>query len=122
MLGLQPHDQVEQLRADRDVERRDRLVRDDQPRSQGERAGEADPLPLAAGELARQLSAGADRHSHLPEQLGDPLIAFGLGERPLDNQRFGQDGLHAHPGVERGVGVLEDHLQVAALGSSCPAP
>ena len=53
MLGLQPRHQVEQLRADRDVERRYRLVRDDQPRSQGECAGEADPLPLAAGELAR---------------------------------------------------------------------
>ncbi len=52
-LVLQVLEQVEDLRLDRDVERRDRLVADDQLRLERERAGDADPLALAARELVR---------------------------------------------------------------------
>ena len=52
-LVLQRLEQVDDLRLDRDVERGDRLVRDDEVRVDGERAGDADPLALAAGELVR---------------------------------------------------------------------
>ena len=45
--------QVEDLRLDRDVERRDRLVGDDQLRLQRQRARDADALALAARELVR---------------------------------------------------------------------
>ena len=45
--------QVEDLRLDRDVERRDGLVGDDQLRIERERAGEADALALPARELVR---------------------------------------------------------------------
>ena len=45
--------QVDDLRLDRHVERRDRLVGHDQLRVERERAGDADALPLAAGELVR---------------------------------------------------------------------
>ena len=50
---LQVREQVDDLRLDRDVERGDRLVADDEPRLDRERAGDADPLPLAAGEFVR---------------------------------------------------------------------
>ena len=50
---LQLAQQVEDLRADRDVERRDRLVADDQFRLDRERAGDGDALALAAGEFVR---------------------------------------------------------------------
>ena len=46
-------EQVEDLRADRDVERRDRLVEDDQRRLDDQRAGDGDALALAAGEFVR---------------------------------------------------------------------
>ena len=46
-------EQIDDLRLDRDVERRDRLVADDQLRLAGQRAGDADALALAAGELVR---------------------------------------------------------------------
>ena len=45
--------QVEDLRLDGDVERGDRLVADDELRLEGERAGDADALALAAGEFVR---------------------------------------------------------------------
>ena len=50
---LQVVEQVDDLRLDRHVERGDRLVGDDQLRPQRERAGDADALALAAGELVR---------------------------------------------------------------------
>ena len=52
-LALEILQQVEDLRLHRDVERRDRLVADDQLRLERERARDADPLALAAGELVR---------------------------------------------------------------------
>ena len=50
---LQRLEQVEDLRLDRHVERRDRLVGDDEVRVDGERARDADSLALAARELVR---------------------------------------------------------------------
>ena len=50
---LQILEQVDDLRLDRHVERRDRLVADDELRLAGERPGDADALALAAGELVR---------------------------------------------------------------------
>ena len=52
-LVLEVLEQVDDLGLDRDVERRDRLVADDQLRAQGDRPGDADALALAAGELVR---------------------------------------------------------------------
>ena len=53
-LALQIGEQVDDLRLDRDVEGRDGLVADDEPGTQGKGAGDADALPLAAGELGRK--------------------------------------------------------------------
>ena len=52
-LVLQVLEQVDDLRLDRDVQRRHRLVGHDQLGPQRERAGDADALALAAGELVR---------------------------------------------------------------------
>src|SRR5690606_16918742 len=52
-LVLQPFEQVHDLRLDRHVERGDRLVTDDDLGAQGQAAGDADALPLTAGELVR---------------------------------------------------------------------
>ena len=53
-LVLELREQVDDLRLDRDVERGDRLVGDDQLRLQRDRARDADALALAAGELVRE--------------------------------------------------------------------
>ena len=52
-LPAQLHEQVEHLRLDRDVERGDRLVADQELGLHRERAGDADAGALAAGELVR---------------------------------------------------------------------
>ena len=50
---------VDDLRLDRNIERRNRLVANDELGLRGERAGDADALPLAAGELVRVALARA---------------------------------------------------------------
>ena len=77
-LALEVAQQVEDLRLDRDVERRDRLVGDQQLGLERERAGDADPLALAAGELVRVavvvLGVQPDRlHQLLHARLRSPL-------------------------------------------------
>jgi hypothetical protein len=52
-LILQIRQQVDDLRLYRDIKCRDRFVGDDQFGSQRQRARDADPLSLPAGELVR---------------------------------------------------------------------
>ena len=67
---LQVHQQVQHLRLDRDVERRDRLVGDHQARLEHQRARDRDPLALAAREHVRiapvVLGREADPGQHRP--------------------------------------------------------
>ena len=49
----QPVEELQDARPDRDVEHRDRLVGDEQPRLEDERGGDRNPLALPAGELVR---------------------------------------------------------------------
>ena len=59
-LLLEVHEQVQHLRLDRLVERRDGLVEDDQARLERERAGDVDALALAARQLVRIAAGEAD--------------------------------------------------------------
>ena len=71
---LEVLEQVEDLRLDADVERRHRLVADDQARVEDERAGDRDALALAAGELVG-LALGRPRRvdADLLQRLVDDL-------------------------------------------------
>ena len=75
-VALQRLEQVDDLRADRDVERRDRLVEDDQLRVERERARDADALPLAAGELVREAVRVLGREADGAQQLVDAQPAL----------------------------------------------
>jgi hypothetical protein len=111
-VGLERLEQVDDLRADRDVERRDGLVQDQELRVERERAGDADALALPARELVREavrvLRAEADR----PQQLVDAPLALRARVMAVDPQRLGDDVAHGHARVERGVRVLEDDLHL----------
>ena len=92
---LQTHQQVENLRLDRDVERRDRLVGDDEVRLDGERPRDADALPLSTAELVRLAVGELRREPDAVEQFVDPLSRLA----------FGGDAVHAQhlPSVWRTV-------------------
>ena len=91
------------------------------------RAGDADALALAAGELVRILVAvgriEADQRSSSPTRAA---ISVALSGQPEGADRLGDDAVHPPARVEAGVGVLEDHLhapaQLLALGARAPAP
>ena len=122
-LALQVHQQIEHLRLDRDVERGHRLVADDQLRLQRERAGDADALALAAGELVRIVVHLRRPQADLLEQLGDRACSprAPRGDA-VHAQRLADDVARGHARIERGERVLEDDLHlpaVAAAARSC---
>ena len=81
-LLLQVLEQVDDLGLDRHVERRHRLVADDQLGLHRQRAGDADALALAAGELVRIAAHVVGLQADGLEQLHHPVreLLPGLGE------------------------------------------
>ena len=114
LLALQVHHQVDHLRADRDVERGDRLVGDDQLGVERERAGDADALALPAGELMREARHLRGGKPDQLEQLGDALAASGL-RQPVNLQRLADDVPRRHARIERGERILKDDLHLAPV-------
>ena len=113
---LQVAQQVQDLRAHRDVERRDRLVADDSDGIGRERARDRDPLALPARELERPALAevgGRARRARAARGRGRPRRARVLAAQQV--QRLGDDRVDRHHRVERVAGILEDHLHAAAM-------
>ena len=116
-LRLEVLQEVDDLGLDRDVERRDGLVADDQRGLHGEGARDAHALPLAARELVRVAVGVLRQEPDVPEQILHARRArVPVGHDPVHAERLGQDLADGHPGVERAVGVLEDHLDPAPEG------
>ena len=113
-------EQVDDLRLDRDVERRDGLVGDDQLRVQGERAGDADPLALAAGELVRVAVQVGRARGRRPRAAPAPAAASSREPVAVDPERVADDLADPLARVERGVRVLEDHLHLAPERAQLP--
>ena len=113
-VALQRVEEVDHLRADRDVERRDRLVEDDQLRVESERPRDADPLPLAARELVREAVRVLRREPDRPQQLVHPGAPLRAVIATVDAERLADDVADRHARVERRVRVLEDDLHLPA--------
>ncbi len=112
---LEVAEQVQDLGLDADVEGADRLVADEQLRLEDERAGDPDPLPLAAGELVGVppgvVRLEADQFHHAGHLVG-PLLrrAEAVDAQPLADGRRDRRAR-----VERGVRVLEHDLHPAPV-------
>ncbi len=109
-VALQPGEQIDDLRLDRDVERRDRLVRDDEARLHRERAGDDDPLALAAGELMRIAVRMGRGEADALEQLHDARPPPARLPEPMDLERLAENIRDAHARVEAGERILENDL------------
>ena len=109
----------------------DRLVADDDLGPQGERAGDADALALAAGELVRVpvdvLRVEPDQVEQLLHLAPAAALRRHLG---VDLERLADEVTDGHPRVQRGVRVLHDHLDLPAQSPQrrrrrawrCPGP
>ena len=113
---LQVAEEVEHGRLDGDVERRHRLVGDQETRRHAQRTGEADPLALAPGELVRvavpELLAQPDR----VEQLRHARFQLRAAGDAVEPDRLADDLATGHARVERGVRILEDDVHATAEG------
>src|SRR6266404_7533636 len=112
-LVLQPAEQIQHLRLDRDVERGDRLVGDDEAWPDGERTRDADPLTLPAAELVRIAIVVLRAETDLLEQLVDTRALRSAARETVDLDALGDDRADAHARVQRRVRVLKDDLHVA---------
>ena len=114
-LFLQILEQVEHLGADRNVQRRNRLVADDHFGVVDQGPGDNDSLALAAGKFVRIFVQVFFTQADNIQHLDDPLAAFRLGDVVREVQRR----LHRlHDGlswIERCKRVLEDQLHLSAV-------
>ena len=94
---LQVLQQVQDLRLDRHVERRDRLVGDDEARLDRERARDADALALPAAELVR-VALGRLRRQARPARAARATRARRSLARAdaVDREALADDARHAH--------------------------
>ena len=90
-LGLKLLEQVHDLRLDRDVERRDGLVADEELGVQGQRACEADPLALPPGELVGVAVGGIAGKADDLEQLLHPETGLASCRGVVRTQRLAHD-------------------------------
>ncbi len=111
---LQIAQQIDHLGLDRNVQRRHRLVADDETRLDRERTRNADPLSLAARKFMRKAARVRGREAYLPQDLGDALRPPSQGET-VQRERLGQRLPHRHPRIERCEWILEDDLQRAPV-------
>ncbi len=113
---LQFLQEVQHVGLDRDVERRDALVGDDEARLRDQRPGDGDALALTAGEGVREAAQVFQVEPALGGDLAHPFVGLGAGlGQAHDLQRLGDDVTHGHARAERGVGVLEDQLRALAV-------
>ena len=113
-LVLEIEQQVDDLGADRDVERRHRLVADHQLGPAGSGRGRC----RSSGAGRRRIRADSGRHGRaasptLAIMSMTLLLDLGPVGDAVQAQRIGQGAAHGLARIERGVGVLEDHLHRA---------
>src|SRR4051812_17424809 len=115
VLALQVDQQIDHLRLDRDVERRHRLVADDEARPKRQRPRNADALALAAGKLMRIVLHLVRSQADLPEQLRDALLLLLAGGETVHDKRLADDVARSHARIERSKRVLEHDLHRAPV-------
>ena len=93
--------QIEHLRADRNIERRNRFVTDNKLRFNRKRPRDRNPLPLAAGEFVRVSLTISGVEPDQTEQFGDAIAAAGCGNDVMQCQRFTDQLFHGHARIER---------------------
>ncbi len=111
-LDLDAADLVAQLHAHLGVERRERLVEQEDRRLDRQRPGEGHPLLLAAGELVG-VAVGVDAETDQLEHVVGPLAA---GRAVATAQLEAEGDVVAHCQVREQAVGLEDHPHVALVG------
>src|SRR5690606_19155054 len=99
-LGLEVLEQIDDLRADRHVERRDWLVANDEARPRRKRTGNTYALPLATGELVRIAFGVLGWQADLAQDVGNALGAFVPARQTMHGERLGDQRPYRHTRIE----------------------
>ncbi len=116
LFFLQQLDQFKDLCLDRHVQRRGRLVGDQQPRTAGERHGNHDALAHTAGKLMRIFLHALSRRRdtdlfHQPQRL---LCGRAEGKAAMGDEHFGDLLADRQRRIEAGHRLLKDHRDPVA--------
>ena len=116
LLLLQVLQKVEDLRLDGNVQGGNSLVAHHKLGAHSQRAGDADALTLAAGELVRiavhEVRSQTGVFHHLQNFFLHALVV--LLEVLVSDHALADDLTNRHAGIQGGIGILEDHLQILA--------
>ena len=122
-LLLEPPEEVEHLGLNGHVQGGDRLVAHQQVGIEGEGPGDVDALALTAGELVGEAVDVLGVQAHHAHELPHPLLPLdAVGDGLVDDHGLLHDLAAGLAGVQGGVGVLEDHLDLPPQGLALPAP
>jgi hypothetical protein len=120
-FGAECGEQVHDLGANRNVQGGHRLVQQQHPGLDGERSGDAHPLPLAARQLVREPLGQLRREPDQLEQLGDAALALaGIAGQAVHREDLADGSPDPDARIQRRVRVLEDHLNAPALFAKSP--
>ena len=121
LVLLQAQQQIKDLRLDRHIQRRNRLIRDDHLGVAGQRAGDAHALPLAARHLVGKPAQVGLRQAHPVQQIAGAGTDRGAGwQKRMHHHRFGNAVLDPLAGIEGGKGVLKHVLHLLQHGAFFP--
>ncbi len=111
-------EEIDDLGLDADVEGADGLVADDESRFHGKGPGDADALALASAERKRMAAGMIGMEPDGFQEFGDARGTRGTvwGE-PVDVEGFADGFTDGEVGIERAVGVLEDHLDLSSAAA-----
>ena len=110
-LLLQLGQQVQNLRTDGNVQRGDRLVGNDEVRFHDQRPGNADSLTLAAGELMGEAAGKFRQQTHVRQGACHLGLTLAFGQMVSASVKsFADNIIHLGTFVQRGHGILKDHL------------
>src|SRR6185437_10820672 len=116
-LFLKAAQKLDDLRLNRHIESRSRLIENHQLRLQRQRAGDSDTLPLPAGELVRVAVHQRRIEAGIEQRAGDDLAASLKAQRiVLHTQAFGDDIGDRHTRRQRAVGILKNNLNITPQG------
>src|SRR5262245_20929288 len=109
---LQFLQQVDDLSLDGNIQSTDRFITNNQAWFDGERTGNANPLPLTSAELMWIPTRLVRPQSDVAKEVFHSQLFF-VSRRcePMDGQGLSQAVGHRHPRIERAIRILADHLK-----------
>ena len=113
-LCLQLLQQIDDLRLNRDVQCSNGLIQHNELRVDGQRSGNPHPLTLSTGKLmgiaVNTICAQADNI----QQVLNALEFFAATIQTVNGQRITDNLTDGHSRIQRGIGILIDHLHALA--------